>query len=67
MARFEENLDGATRQACVVLLGNNCKDLQRIYLGHFLSNWDVLGPIGGIAVEEVHAETVVEEVLNLST
>ena len=50
MSRFEENMDRATRQACLVLH----KDLQRIYLGHLLANWDVLGAIVGIAVDEIH-------------
>ena len=54
MASFEEHLDRATRQTCLVLSGNDCKDLQRIRLQHLLSNWDVLGPIGGIAVDEIH-------------
>ena len=46
MASFEENLDRAIRQACLVHLGNDCKDLQRIRLQNLLSNWDVLGPTG---------------------
>ena len=54
IASFEENLDRATRQACSVLSENDCKDLQRMCLGHFLSNWDIFGPIGEIAVDEVH-------------
>ena len=56
VSSFEENLDRATRQACFFLLDNSFKDLQRLCLGHFLSNWKVLGPIGGIAVDEVHTE-----------
>ena len=54
MAGFEENLDCSTRQACLVPSVNDCKDLQRIYLMLLLSNWDILGPIGWIAVDEVH-------------
>ena len=57
MESFEDNLDSVTRQFCFVFSGNDCKDLQRICLPHFLSNWDVLGPICGIAVitvDEVH-------------
>ena len=54
MATFEENLDGAGRKAYLVLSGNDCKDLQRIC--HFLSNWEVLGLIGGIAVDQVHTD-----------
>ena len=56
MSSFEEYLDGATSLACLVLSGNDCKDVQRICLGHFLSNWDILGVIGGIAVDDVHTE-----------
>ena len=56
MSNFKENVDGATSQACLVLSGNDCKDLQRICLGHFHSNWEVLGLIGGIVVDEVHTE-----------
>ena len=54
MANFD--MDQATRQACSVISGNDCKDLQRVCLGHFLSNWKILGPIGGTAVDEVHRE-----------
>ena len=54
MATFDENLDRAIRQACLVLSVNDCKDLQRICLQHLLSNWDVFGPIGGIAMDKIH-------------
>ena len=56
MSNLEENVDSATRQAGWFFRGNDYKDLQRICLGNFLSNWDVLEPIGGIAVDEVHTE-----------
>ena len=46
MASFEDNLDCATRQACMVLSGNDCKDFQRICYVHLPSNWDVLRVIG---------------------
>ena len=61
MASLEEDVDRATRQACLVLSGNDCKDLQRrIYLRHFLSNWDVLGPIGGDCCRQsTHNDTLV--------
>ena len=54
MASFEENLDCAIRQACLVLSGNDCKDVQRICLQHSLSNWEVLGPIGRITLDRGH-------------
>ena len=54
MSSFDENLDRGTRQACLVLSEKDCKDLQRICLRHLISNWDVLRPIGGIAVDELH-------------
>ncbi|KAF1394623.1 hypothetical protein PFLUV_G00002980 [Perca fluviatilis] len=34
MALFKEKLDRAARQACLVLSGNDCKDLQRTCLQH---------------------------------
>ena len=42
MASFDKDLDCAIRQACLVLLADGCKDMQRICLKHFLSNSDVL-------------------------
>ena len=41
MASFDEDLDRAIRQACLVLAVNGCKDIQRICLEHLLSNRDV--------------------------
>ena len=55
MTCFEE-MDRVIMQACLVLSVNDCKDLQRICLQHLLSNWEVLGRLAGIAMDEVHVQ-----------